>query len=182
MAATMHPHVLVRRTKPGTITQVISRPVIHVVVYAPTPERREWVEQELTVDATIQLAHGVDELVSTLIEDAHPRPQLLVVDLDRLSAGELFHLHKIREHGWCGGLIALGQVPPSLRASLQVTRVLGAPFLEHALADELVRSRCATEEKTMPLPTFPEAPSRGGYSVGRLQLAEITNATSVRSR
>ncbi|MBA2541525.1 MAG: hypothetical protein H0V17_17920 [Deltaproteobacteria bacterium] len=131
----------------------------YVIVYSPTPERKQWVEQELTVDVTLQFVHDVGELVSVLTEDSRTRPQLLVVDLDLLSAGELFHLHKIREHGWCGALIALGHVPPSLRTSLQITRVFRPPFLEHALADELVRYRCATEEKTMPLPTFPEASS-----------------------
>lgn len=156
MTLIAHPRVLTRRSRePEQITQVISRTVIHVLVYAPNPERKQWVDQELSMDTAIQVAHDVGEVVTALIEDSR-RPQILVIDLDPLSAGELFHLHQIRELGWCGTIIALGQVPSSLRSSLQVTRVIRPPFSEHALANELVRYRCATEEQTMPIPIFPE--------------------------
>jgi hypothetical protein len=158
-----HPRVLARGTRmkikePEAITQVIPRTVVHVIVYAPTPERMRWVEQELKVDTAIQRARDVAELVAVLVEDSRTRPQLLVIDLDSLSAGELFHVHQIREHGWCGEIVALGQVPPSLRASLKITHTIRAPFVEHALSDALIRHRCATEDRTMPLPVFPDEP------------------------
>jgi hypothetical protein len=153
--------VLTRETRiraPEAITQVIPRTVIHVLVYAPDPERRQWVERELGSDTALQIARDVSELVSAVVEDSRTRPQLLVIDVDQLTAGELFHLHEIRERGWCGALIALGQVPPSLRASLQITSVIRAPFVVHSLANELVRYRCATEERTMPIPIVEPAP------------------------
>jgi hypothetical protein len=158
MTPTTHPRVLARGTRikaPQAVTQPIPRPVIHVMVYTPTPERKQWVEHELGVDATIQVAHSIKELVSALVEDSRMRPQILVIDLDPLTAGELFHLHQIRELGWCGAIIALGLVPASLRASLQITRVIRS-YLDRAISDELVKYRCATEERTMPLPIIPE--------------------------
>jgi hypothetical protein len=160
MTSTTHPRVFARGTRiktPETITQAIPRTVLHVIVYAPTPERKQWVENELGLDATIQVAHSIKELVSTLVEDSRARPQILVIDLDPLSAGELFHLHQIREHGWCGTIIALGLVPASLRSSLQITRVIRS-YLDRAIADELVKYRCATEERTMPITVVRDEP------------------------
>jgi hypothetical protein len=90
-----------------------------------------------------------------LVEETGPRPQILVIDLDALTAGELFHVHQIREHGWCGTIVALGQVPPSLRASLKIARVIRAPFVDRALSDEITTYRCATEVRTMQLPVIP---------------------------
>lgn len=145
-----------RTRESEAITQVLSRIVIHVIVYAPAPERKAWIDRELMVDTTIQVAQDVRELVSVLTGDTRTRPQMLVIDLDALSPGELFHLHQIREHGWCGAIIALGQVPPSLRASLQITRVIKPPFVDEALSDELAKYRCATEVRTMPIPVFAE--------------------------
>jgi hypothetical protein len=158
--ALTHPRVVTRDSRaPETITQVIARSVLHVLVYVPTPERKYWVDQELRIDTTVQVAHEVEEVVAALVEDSRARPQVLVIDVDPLSAGELFHLHHIRERGWCGAIIALGQVPPSLRASLQITRVIRTPLVENALAEELGNYRFATQERTMPCPIFPERPS-----------------------
>ena len=153
-----HPRVLTRETRirePEQVTQVLQRTVIHVLLYVPNPEHKPWIDRELGGDSAIQVAQNVSELVAAVVEDSRTRPQIVVVDLDSLSAGELFHLHEIRERGWCGVIVALGQVPPSLRASLQITSVIRAPFAKNALADELVRYRCATAERTMPLPIFP---------------------------
>jgi hypothetical protein len=134
---------------------VIERTVVHAIVYSPTAERGRWVEHELARGGTtVQHAAGVKDVVSALIDDTGPRPQILVIDLDALSAGELFHLHQIREAGWCGTIVALGMIPPSLRVSLKINRVIPPPFVEDALADEIIKHRCATEMQTMPLPIF----------------------------
>ncbi len=138
------------------ITQVLSHVVIHVLVYAPAAERKEWIERELMIDTTIQVAHDIRELVSVLVGDPRSRPQMLVIDLDALTAGELFHLHQIREHGWCGAIVALGQVPPSLRASLQIAQVIRP--VRNALSKELDKYRSATEQRTMPIPVLLDAP------------------------
>jgi hypothetical protein len=155
---TKHPRTMARGTRttdPSMTTQVIERTVVHAIVYAPTEERGRWVEQELARGSTtIQVAAGVAEVVAALVEDSGPRPQILIIDLDALTAGELFHLHQIRELGWCGTIVALGAVPPSLRVSLKITRVIPPPFVEDALADEVIKHRCATEMQTMPLPIF----------------------------
>lgn len=155
-----HPRVVTRsRVKePETTTQVIARSVLHVLVYVPCAERKRWVDRELEIDTTIQVASGVAEVVSALVEEARARPQVLVIDVDDLSGGELFHLHHIRERGWWGAIIALGDVPASLRASLQITRVIRAPFADQALAEELGNFRFATQEQTAPIPIVRELP------------------------
>ncbi|MEO8703865.1 MAG: hypothetical protein ABI867_27690 [Kofleriaceae bacterium] len=129
--------------------------MVHAIVYSPTEARGKWVEHELARGGTtVQVAKAVHEVVTALVDDSGPRPQILVIDLDALSAGELFHLHQVRELGWCGTMVALGVVPPSLRVSLKINRVIPPPFVEDALADEIIKHRCATEMQTMPLPIF----------------------------
>jgi len=151
----MHPRLMARGTRSGhpeSTTQVIGLKVIHAIVYAPSPDRRQWVERELAHGpTTVQVASDVAEVVSVLVGDG-PHAQMLVIDIDALSAGELLHVHQIREHGWCGTIVALGLVPPSLRHSLKVARAIPPPFVEAALTDEVVKHRCATEGQTARIP------------------------------
>jgi hypothetical protein len=107
---------------------------MRVLVYAPREKPAAWVEQELAnEDVFVQTARSVADLVSALIEDPPPRPQLLVVDLDTMNAGELLHLHSIREHGWFGRVIALGSAPMTLRLSLRIEKVIASPYARDAL-------------------------------------------------
>src|SRR5687768_15261699 len=118
-----HPRTLARGTKrPAT-------PRVRAIVYSPIEERTRWIETELArSDTLLQVARSVAHVVSALVEDPAPRPQILVIDLDALTPGEILDLHAIREHGWTGTVVALGRVPASLRASLGVARAIAAPF------------------------------------------------------
>ena len=72
------------------------------MVHAANAHRSLWVEKELgRGNAVMQLGRHVEHVVSALTEDPPPRPQVLVVDFDAISAVDLLQLHSIREHGWC---------------------------------------------------------------------------------
>jgi hypothetical protein len=129
---------------------------VRALVYAPRPERMKWIEAELTRgNAALQVANHVAHLIATLVDEPAPRPQILVVDLDSLTPVEILELHVIRERGWTGTIVALGQVGPSLRRSLRVTRAIVAPFLACSLTDEVNRFCNATEQMTTQIPVMP---------------------------
>jgi hypothetical protein len=128
---------------------------IRTLIYAPEPTRAAWIESELArapITVTIQVGRRVRTIVSALVKDPPPRPQLLIVDFDAITPGELLELHAIRDKGWSGRLIALGVVPRELRASLAVDHVLTAPFIRDSLLDCVAGTRHATQ--TVPMPTF----------------------------
>jgi len=107
---------------------------MRVLVYAPGAKAAAWVERELANElVVVQTARTVAEAVCALIEDPPPRPQMLVADIDAMNAGELLHLHAIREQGWFGCVVALGATPVTLRLSLRIERVIAAPFPRDAL-------------------------------------------------
>jgi hypothetical protein len=142
-------------------TVVIEQRVVHAIVYSPDPERQRWIERELSRDpVTIQSTTDIGDVVSALIPDGGPHPQFLVIDIDALDAGELFHLHQVRDAGWCGTIVALGHIPPSLRSSLKIARAIPPPFIDSALTDEIVTYRCATMNVTARMPVIDQVRTR----------------------
>lgn len=115
--------------------------VIRVLVYAPSQTRAAWIETELAgEDAMVQTGYSVEHVVSALVEDPPPRPQILIADFDEFAAGEVMHLHVLREQGWFGRIIALGHVPASLRSSLSIEHVLRPPLVRDALRDVIANT------------------------------------------
>jgi len=125
-----------------------------IVIYSRVVERTRWMENELVRSAAdVTIACNVADVIDLLIGGRdRPRPQMLVIDLDALSGGELFHIHRIREHGWGGTLLALGKVPLSLRSSLGIDRTLPPPYVENALYDEVVHHLADSTATTVPIP------------------------------
>jgi hypothetical protein len=112
--------------------------VIRVLVYAP--KRAAALEAELADKSVIiQIGFSVAQVVSALVEDPPPRPQILIADFDEMGPGEIMHLHVLREQGWFGRIIAIGDLPAALRSSLAVERVITAPFTRDVLRD-VIRS------------------------------------------
>jgi hypothetical protein len=108
--------------------------VVRVLVYAP---KRAAALEAAIADKTVlvQLGFSVDQVVSALIEDPPPRPQILIADFDDMGAGEIMHLHVLREQGWFGRIIALGELPQALCTSLGVERIVSVPLARDALRD-----------------------------------------------
>lgn len=124
------------------------------LVFSRLPERTRWMENELARSGTAAFtARSVAQVVDLLVGDLPvPRPTLAIIDLDALSGGELFHLHRIRELGWTGTLVTLGKVPPSLRSSLGIDRTIAPPYVEDALCDEVQQHVLHSQASTMPIP------------------------------
>jgi hypothetical protein len=128
---------------------------IRALIYAPDPDRAAWIEGELArspITVTIQVGRRVRTVISALVKDPPPRPQVLIVDFDALSPGELLELHAIRDEGWAGRLIALGALPDALCMSLSIDDVLTAPLIRDSLLDAVAGTRHATE--TVPMPAI----------------------------
>ena len=111
-----------------------------VLVLVPDPLLASWVETELHAEGVVlQTARSVADVVAALVEDPPPRAQALVVDIDVLDAVDVLRLHAIREGGWFGAVIALGEVPAALRRSLNIEHVIPRGVtpgvLREALAD-----------------------------------------------
>ncbi len=124
-----------------------------VVIYSRIPERLRWMETELARgSARVAVARDVAEVVELVIGARRSHPQMLVIDLDTLSGGELFHIHRIREAGWGGPVFALGKIPISLRASLGIERTLPPPYIEDALRDEIEHYLQGSTAPTTPIP------------------------------
>jgi hypothetical protein len=126
--------------------------LIRVLVYAPAAARASWVEAELQDKAVMtQIGFSVAHVVSALVEDPPPRPQILVADFDALSPAEVMHLHVLREQGWFGRIVALGSVPTALRSSLAIDHVLGAPYVQDALRDVIIHAGLVAETTKLPV-------------------------------
>jgi hypothetical protein len=148
MATPVHPRVHLRGAEPSAA----AGDQVRVLVYAPSQSRSTWIETELAHKAVIvQIAFSIEHVVSALVEDPPPRPQILVADFDAMAAGELMHLHILREQGWFGRIIALGDLPPALRSSLAVERVLGAPFVRDALREVITDTRFVAPTTRLPV-------------------------------
>jgi hypothetical protein len=139
MATPVHPRLRTR----GTQDRLADRSLVRVLIYAPSEIRATWIEAELQHKGVIvQIGHSIAQVVSALVEDPPPRPQILVADFDALDAGELMHLHVLREQGY---------LPPSLRRSLAVERVLHAPYVRDALRDVITTSGFVAPTAKLPV-------------------------------
>jgi hypothetical protein len=124
---------------------------IRLVVYVVDAERAQWVEEELVDEPlTVQVARSVEQVVSALVDDPPPRAQILVLDVDSISPIDLLQLHQIRERGWFGAIVALGQVPAPLRSSLSIGHVLMPPLRKSSLRNTITRAGVALPTTRMP--------------------------------
>jgi hypothetical protein len=93
-----------------------------------------WIEEELAgLGLAIQLARSPREAVAALTEDPPPRPQIMAADFDTIDAAGVLQLHAIRDGGWFGSLIAIGDVADELMTSLNIERVLARPLVSGML-------------------------------------------------
>lgn len=149
MSAPAHPRL---HTRGAADPSTSDGSLLRVLVYAPSPARAAWVEAELHDKAVmVQIGFSVAHVVSALVEDPPPRPQILIADFDDLAAVEVLRLHVLREQGWFGRIIALGSVPVALRTSLAIEHVLGAPYVRDSLRDVITNSGFVTQTTKLPV-------------------------------
>lgn len=143
------------RDRPSVPPVAAAGEAIRVLIFAPERSRATWIEGELgRAPVTIQVARRVRTAVAALIKDPPPRPDILIVDFDAVSPGELFELHAIRHEGWAGRLIGLGSVAPELYGSLMIDSVLPLPLVRDSLLDCVTGTRHATETIPIPVDAF----------------------------
>jgi hypothetical protein len=144
---TIHPRLHSRAVQEDPVSP---GDVIRVLVYAP--KRAAALEAELA-DKTviIQIGFSVAQVVSALVEDPPPRPQILIADFDEMGPGEIMHLHVLREQGWFGRIVAIGDLPSALRSSLAVERVVTTPFTREVLRDVLRNAGFASPTTKLPV-------------------------------
>lgn len=110
---------------------------VRVLVYAHDANLA-WVERELIhTRALVQIARTMRDLVAALVEDPPPRPQVLIADFDDMRAAELLELHTLRDRGWFGSVLAIGDVSLALTRSLRIERTFSAPLPPNALRSML---------------------------------------------
>ena len=143
------------RDRPSIPPTATAGEAIRTLIFAPERSRATWIEGELArAPVTIQIARRVRTVVAALIKDPPPRPEILIVDFDAVSPGELFELHVIRHEGWAGRLIGLGSVPPELCGSLMIDSVLPLPLVRDSLLDCVAGTRHASETIPIPVDAF----------------------------
>lgn len=146
MGMRSHPRVVFAK---GTHT---IKSYVRAVAYAPAEMRAAWIEKELgSEDIVLDHASTVREVLAMALDDGLPRPQLLVLDFNSLSAAEVLELHSLRERGWFGTILAIGKVHPALRKSLHIEQVLGT-LVDNALRNAV--SELGFDAKTRRLPIF----------------------------
>jgi hypothetical protein len=146
-----HPRICARGTRRD---EIAPGEQIRTMIFALEPDRAAWIEGELSrapISITIQVGRRVRTVVSALVRDPPPRPQVLIIDFDAVSPGELIELHAIRHEGWSGRLIGLGTIPPELRASLGVDHVFTEPLVRDSLLDCVAGTRHAAVTTAIPL-------------------------------
>jgi len=143
-----HPRQHVREARRDS-----SNPALRALIYSPNEDRASAIAGALD-GYVLVMARGLRYLIDTLIEDPPPRPQVLVVDVDLMSPGELLELHAVRDGGWCGHIIAIGEVPLALRRSLGAETVLDHDFRPEALYEAV--SALPFDAATIPLPVLRE--------------------------
>jgi hypothetical protein len=149
MRLTAHPRLFNTR---GLTDDATSGDPIRVLVYAPDSRHTAWIESELSHRSVmVQLGFSVAQVVSALVEDPPPRPQILVADFEHISPGDLFHLHVLREQGWFGRILAIGELPPELCTSLAVEYVIRAPYPRDALRDLVMSTSFVAATAKLPV-------------------------------
>lgn len=144
-------------TRPPTRTTLGTNPgpaeeKLRALIYAAEPHRAKWVEAELSrAPVTIQMARKVRTVVAALLKDPPPRPELLIVDFDAVTPGELFELHAIRHESWTGRIIGLGAVPRELVLSLTIEHVFPSPLVRDSLLDYIAGTRHAAVTVAVPV-------------------------------
>ena len=121
-----------------------------VLIYAPDPELRVWIEHELFGEPmTAQFVQSLADVVTTLTLVPPPWPQLLIVDVSASSPADIETLRSVRDAGWCGSVVAIGEPSEELHRALDIDRVLPATRTPEALRNAI--KRVGVERPTVPL-------------------------------
>ena len=110
-----------------------------VLILARDPDVLRWIDHELFAErVTTQIADGLVEAISALALVPPPWPQIFIVEVAAFSA-DVTLLRTIRDAGWPGTVIAIGEPTKHVRTALGIDvvldRALGSEVLRNAIRD-----------------------------------------------
>lgn len=107
-----------------------------ILAFAPREEVRLWIEHETFGErVSVEFVNAVADIITGLTLVPPPWPRLLILDADAISSTDLEFLAAIRQSGWDGAVIAIGD------ASRLLQRTLGTDVvLPRTLDCELLRN------------------------------------------
>jgi hypothetical protein len=121
-----------------------------VVVLVRDPDVRLWIEHEMFGErVSVDYVEAVADILTSLTLVPPPWPQLLIIDLDAIPLAEVASLATIREAGWPGMVIAIGDpstvVQRSLDIGIAAPRSLQCEQLRNAMKQ--LRATRATQQQ-----------------------------------
>jgi hypothetical protein len=113
-----------------------------ILVFASDPAVRFWVEHETFGErASVEFVDALADIVTRLTLVPPPWPQFLIIDVDAISVADFELLAAIREAGWAGAVIAVGDACDALQRSLGTDLVLPRTFECERLRNAIKRVR-----------------------------------------
>lgn len=115
-----------------------------VLIYTSDANLLRSIEHELFGERlTSQVVNSLTDVVTNLTLVPPPWPQYLIVDADELSSADAHLLGAIREAGWQGVVIAIGDASTETRESLGIDVVLPRRFGNEVLRNALKQAAMA---------------------------------------
>lgn len=119
-----------------------------ILVFAPDPQVRVWIEHETFGEHyTVETVESIADILTCLTLVPPPWPQFLIVEVDAISREDAELLAAIRDGGWSGIAIAIGDPGKPLQRSLGIDIVL-----PRTLDYELLRDALKSFTRKLPLP------------------------------
>src|SRR5678815_1282576 len=116
-----------------------------ITVFAPKRGTLRWIVDELADEPhEVESVESIGLLVARLTEHPAPQPLVAIADFDAMTGAEIAKLEGLRERGWDGTMIALGQPTFEARAALHIRHVIARPFGSEVLrkaVDEICHDR-----------------------------------------
>ena len=119
----------------------------HVLILARDPAVLRWIDHELfgeRVSSTVVATFA--DVVASLTLIPPPWPRYLIIDADEISAADSEMLAAIRNAGWTGVVIAIGDVSDAVCRSLDIDITVPRSFGCEVLRNELKRAIRAAHE------------------------------------
>ena len=132
-----------------------------LVALCTSAHLRSWIEGEVSDLVTFRLyAPTVSELIALLSRGVASKPELIVLDLDLLSAPSTVVLQAaLDERWWDGTIIGLGSVRGVHQRHLKLDHTIGRPFGSEALRSVIDGS---DGSDTQPIVEWPAGMPRKG--------------------
>ena len=137
-----------------------------LVALCSSAHLRSWIDAEVGDLVSVRVyAPEVPEMIALLTRGGASRSELLVLDMDLLSAPHTMQLKAaLEERWWDGTLVALGTPRNVHRRFLSIDRTINRPLGSESLRAYI---ECAEGNDTNPIVAWPDALATKRGSCGR---------------